>query len=58
MDFICRASEQEIRKRVRDILDICMPGGGYCMGTGNTMANYVPVDNYLIMLDESRKYCS
>ena len=58
MDFMCRASEEQIRKRVRDTLDICMPGGGYCVGLGNTVANYIPVDNYLIMLDESRKYCS
>lgn len=56
MDFLCRSSEQDIRKRVRDVLEKCMPGGGYCLGTGNTVANYIPVDNYLTMLDEGRKY--
>jgi uroporphyrinogen decarboxylase len=56
MDFICRAEEGDLRQRVRDTLDACMPGGGYCLGTGNTVANYIPLDNYLIMLDEGRRY--
>jgi uroporphyrinogen decarboxylase len=56
VDFMCRSDEQAIRKRVRDTLDICMPGGGYCLGTGNSVANYIPLDNYLAMLDEGRRY--
>jgi len=56
MDFLCRAGESDIRKRVRDTLGACLPGGGYCLGTGNTVANYVPLDNYLAMLDEGRSF--
>ncbi len=56
VDFLCRSSEQEIRGRVRQTLDECMPGGGYCLGSGNSIANYIPVDNYLVMLDEGRRY--
>ena len=56
VDFLCRADETAIRRRVRDTLSACMPGGGYCLGTGNTVANYIPLDNYLIMLDEGRRY--
>ena len=56
VDFLCRADEQAIRKRVRETLDVCMPGGGYCLGSGNSVANYVPLDNYLAMLDEGRRY--
>ena len=56
MDFLCRASEEQVRRRVRETLDVCQPGGGYCLGTGNSVANYVPVDNYLAMLDEGRRY--
>ncbi|MDY7010806.1 MAG: uroporphyrinogen decarboxylase family protein [Planctomycetota bacterium] len=58
VDFLCRSDEREIRKRVRETLDVCMPGGGYCLGTGNSVANYIPVDNYLIMLDEGRRYAN
>lgn len=56
VDFLCRADEQEIRKRVRNIIDVCQPGGGFALGTGNTVANYIPVDSYLTMVDESRLY--
>ena len=56
MDFLCRADEAAIRARVRDTLDACQPGGGYCLGTGNSVANYLPLDNYLAMLDEGRRW--
>ncbi len=56
VDFLCRADEQAIRKRVRETLEVCMPGGGYCLGSGNSVANYVPLDNYLVMLDEGRRF--
>jgi uroporphyrinogen decarboxylase len=56
VDFLCRATEEQIRQCVRDTLESCMPGGGYCLGTGNSVANYIPLDNYLAMLDEGRKF--
>jgi uroporphyrinogen decarboxylase len=56
MDVISRASEEEVRAYTRRLLEACMPGGGYALGTGNTVANYIPVDNYIAMLDEGMKY--
>jgi len=56
VDFLCRADEQSIRERVRDTLKVCMPGGGYCLGTGNSVANYIPLNSYLAMLDEGRRF--
>ena len=56
VDFLCRSSEEEVRARVRETLEVCMPGGGYVLGTGNSVANYIPVDNYLAMLDEGRRF--
>ena len=56
MDFLCRSDEVAIRRRVRETLDVCQPGGGYCLGTGNSVANYIPVDHYLAMVDEGRLY--
>ncbi|MCM8760486.1 MAG: hypothetical protein NC832_02065 [Candidatus Omnitrophica bacterium] len=56
MNFIATADEKQIRRRVRETLDICLPGGGYCLGTGNSVANYIPLKNYLAMLDEGRNY--
>ncbi len=56
IDFLCRASEEQVREYVRKVIDVCGPGGGYALGTGNSVANYVPVQNYLAMLDEGRRY--
>lgn len=56
VDFLCRASEEQIRARVRRTLETCLPGGGIVLGSGNSIANYVPIENYLIMLDEGRRF--
>jgi uroporphyrinogen decarboxylase len=61
VDFLIRSDEGAIRRRVRETLDVCVGGRtglgtGYCLGTGNTVANYIPVDNFLVMLDEGRRY--
>lgn len=56
VDFLCRSGEEAIRRRVRKTLEACHSGGGYCLGTGNSVANYVPLDNYLVMLDEGRRF--
>ena len=56
VDFLCRSSEEVIRRRVRKTLEACHSGGGYCLGTGNSVANYIPLDNYLAMLDEGRRF--
>ena len=52
MNFLCRASPDEVRRYVRRVLNECAPGGGYCLGTGNSVANYINLENYLTMLDE------
>ena len=56
MDLLGRGSEAEVRARTRQILQACAPGGGYCMGTGNTAANYIKIDNYYAMIDETRTW--
>lgn len=58
VDFLCRADEAGIRARVRRTLEACQPGGGYLLGSGNSVANYIPLDNYLIMLDEGRRFAA
>lgn len=56
VDFLCRSDEAAVRARVRKTLEVCMRGSGYCLGTGNSVANYIPLDNYLAMLDEGRRF--
>jgi len=56
MDYLCRATPEQVRGRTRELIDQCAPGGGWALGSGNTVANYVPIRNYLAMLDEGHKY--
>ena len=32
--------------------------GGYAIGSGNTIANYIPVDNYLSMIEAANEFNS
>ena len=56
MDVLARGSEEEVRAYSRRCIEECLPGGGWALGSGNTVANYVPVGNYLAMVDEGRRY--
>jgi len=58
VDKLCRLDEKALREYVRTILDQCMPQGRYALGSGNSITNYVPVKNYLIMLDEGCRWPS
>jgi len=56
MDKLCQLDEENLRKYVRKILEKCIPNGRYALGSGNSIANYVPVKNYLVMLEEGLRY--
>lgn len=55
VDFICRADELELRRYVRHVAELCFTDGFWALGTGNSLTDYMPVENYLIVLDEGRK---
>ena len=52
MDKISRMSPAQVREHTRLLIERCGPGGGWALGTGNSVANYVPVENFLAMLEE------
>ena len=56
MDKLARMDEASLRGYIRGILERCMPRGRFALGAGNTVANYIPLPSYLIMLDESRRW--
>jgi uroporphyrinogen decarboxylase len=49
VDFMARQSPGAIRRRTRETLDACAADGGYALGTGNSVANYIPLENYIAM---------
>ncbi|MCC6697832.1 MAG: hypothetical protein IT365_19555 [Candidatus Hydrogenedentes bacterium] len=58
VDKMARLPEPELRAHVRKILDTCVPGGRYAFGSGNTVCNYVPIENYFAMIEEAMNYGS
>jgi uroporphyrinogen decarboxylase len=55
VDMLTRGTEDEVRSYTRRIIEQCAPGGGWTLGSGNSVANYIPIPNFLAMLDEGRK---
>ncbi|MEM3174004.1 MAG: uroporphyrinogen decarboxylase family protein, partial [Candidatus Bathyarchaeia archaeon] len=56
MDKLVRAPLGDFEKYVKSIIHECAPGGGYALGCGNTAANYIRLENYLLMFNIGRKY--
>ena len=56
VDILARSDEETIREKTREILDQCVPGGGYFLGAGNWVTKYIPIENYMVMIDEGRNY--
>jgi uroporphyrinogen decarboxylase len=58
VDLLCRDSEAQVRVRTRQVLERCAPSRGYVLGSGNSIANYVPPQNFLAMVDEGWRFNS
>ncbi len=56
MDLLARGTPEEVRRRTRQIIELCTPEGRFAVGCGNTVANYLRIENYYAMIDETRKY--
>lgn len=50
VDFLCRSTPEAVRARSRGMLDLAEPRGGYALGSGNSIPEYVPQENYLAMI--------
>ncbi len=53
MHVLSSAEPEELREYVRGLIDACAPAGRFAIGSGNSIPSYVPVENYLTMLDEA-----
>jgi uroporphyrinogen decarboxylase len=55
MDLLTRGTEEQVRARVREIIERSASSGRFAIGTGNSIASYINPNNYLAMLDEARR---
>jgi uroporphyrinogen decarboxylase len=54
IDTLARFGPDEVRARTTEIMDRCSQHGRFAVGSGSSVANYIPVENYLSMLDEAQ----
>lgn len=50
VDFVCRAAPEAVHARSRAMLERAEAFGGYALGTGNSVPDYVPDENYFAMI--------
>jgi uroporphyrinogen decarboxylase len=55
MDSLATLSEDNLRRYIRNIINRCASGGRFALGSGNTIANFIPLRNFQILLEESRR---
>jgi uroporphyrinogen decarboxylase len=56
VDLLARGTPEAIREATEQRLRDVAPGGGYCLGSGNSVPNYVPVENYKAMIETVQEF--
>ena len=55
VDFMCRSTPEQIKFRCQAMLARSASRGGYALGTGNSVPEYIPYENYIAMIDCVRR---
>jgi uroporphyrinogen decarboxylase len=53
VNILSASSPEEVKKHTRRLIEICGSRGRFAVGSGNSIPSYVPVQNYLAMVDEA-----
>lgn len=53
LNILSGGTEEQVRRRTRSLIETCGPRGRFAVGSGNSIPSYVPVRNYLAMVDEA-----
>jgi uroporphyrinogen decarboxylase len=51
INILAAASPERVRSYTNAQISACAPRGRYAVGSGNSIPSYIPVENYLTMLD-------
>lgn len=54
VDYLCRSTLSEINERSRKLLELSADKGGYALGSGNSIPDFVPFENYKAMIDATK----
>ncbi len=56
VDLLCRGTPEQVEQQVKRNIEIAAFNGGYCVGSGNSIPDYVKFENYLALLRAAQKY--
>jgi|UPI0003A8A804 uroporphyrinogen decarboxylase len=56
VDLLARGTPEQIRQQVRQNIQEAGYNGGYCVGSGNSIPEYVNFANYVAMLEAAREF--
>ena len=56
VNFVCTATVEEVAARSKAMLERAQKHGGYALGTGNSVPEYVPHDKYFAMINAVNKH--
>jgi uroporphyrinogen decarboxylase len=51
--ILAAGTPEQVRQRTRGLVETCSGPGRFAIGSGNSIPSYVPVENYLAMVDEA-----
>ena len=51
-----RGTPDEVRQEVKERIRNVAPGGGYAVGSSNSVASYIPIENYRAMIEATFEY--
>jgi len=53
---LTRGTPEETEEEVKEKIRILAPGGGYCLGSGNSIPEYVKIENFVAMIEAAKRY--
>ena len=53
LNILAAGTSEDVRKHARILMETCGARGRYAIGSGNSVPSYVPLQNYLAMVDEA-----
>ncbi len=56
VDLLARGSVDEIRSNVKKNIEQVGLNGGYCVGSGNSIPEYVKLENYIAMIETVKEF--
>jgi uroporphyrinogen decarboxylase len=54
LNILAGGTPEQVRRHTRFLIDTCGARGRYAVGSGNSVPSYVPLANYLAMVDEAQ----